>query len=105
MEDIVNKIISIDKETIKVIETTEKIKKNSELDLKNRLCELEKTLLEEAKTVAEKEFTGIINQGIAEVKMLKENENSKISTIDNVYKSKKDELVERLFQNLLKENE
>lgn len=105
MEDVVNRIIAIDKETIKVIEMTEKIKKTSELDLKNRLGELEKTLMEDAKVVAEKEFTGIIDQGMDEVQKLKDNEQSKLENIDMVYKNKKAELVDRLFQNLLKENE
>ncbi len=105
MEDIVNRIIAIDKETIKVIEMTEKIKKTSELDLKNRLGELEKTLMEDAKVVAEKEFTSIIHQGMDEVQRLKDNEKSKLENIDMVYKNKKVELVESLFQNLLKENE
>ena len=105
MEDVVNRIISIDKETIKVIEMTEKIKKNSELDLKYRLSELEKTLMEEARVLAEKEFISIIDQGMDEVQKLKDNEQSKLENIDMVYKNKKTELVDRLFQNLLKENE
>lgn len=105
MEDVVNRIIAIDNETKKVIEMTERIKKNSDLDLKHRISELEKELMEESKTVADNEFKSIIQQAIEEVNIIEENEKSKINKIENLYKSKKRDLVEGLFQSLLKQNE
>lgn len=105
MEDVVNRIIAIDNDTKKVIKMTEKIKRDSEFELKNRLVEMEKTLMEEARIIGDKEFKIIIAQGISEIDKLKENEKSKLNYINNVYKGKKDELVEEIFQNLLKENE
>jgi phage-related minor tail protein len=105
MEDVVNRIIAIDNETKKVIEMTERIKKNSDLDLKHRISELEKELMEESKIVADNEFKSIIQQAIEEVNIIEENEKSKINKIENLYKSKKRDLVEGLFQSLLKQNE
>lgn len=105
MEDVVNRIIAIDNETKKVIEMTERIKKNSDLDLKHRMSELEKELMEESKIVADNEFKSIIQQAIEEVNIIEENEKSKINKIENLYKSKKRDLVEGLFQSLLKQNE
>ena len=105
MEDVVNRIIAIDNETKKVIEMTERIKKNSDLNLKHRISELEKELMEESKTVADNEFKSIIQQAIEEVNIIEENEKSKINKIENLYKSKKRDLVEGLFQSLLKQNE
>ncbi len=105
MEDVVNRIIAIDKDTKNVIEMTERVKKNSELELKNKLEELEKGLLEEGRILAEKEFKAIIDEGIEEVNTIKDKENSKIHNIDSFYNSKKKDLLEDLFQNLLKQNE
>lgn len=105
MEDVVKKIISIDKETIKVIDKAEEIKITSERNLRDKLAELEKTQMEQGRMDAEINFKEIINQGTKEVEALKNSNEIKLSNIDNLYKGKKKDLVDSLFQSLVKENE
>jgi len=105
MEDVVKKIINIDRETSKVIHMTEEIKINSEKTLKEKLSELEKTQMEQGRMDAENNFKKIIQQGTEEVQILKKANAIKLSNIDNLYKGKKKDLLEGLFQNLVKNNE
>lgn len=105
MEDVVKRIISIDKETIKVIDKAEEIKITSERSLRDKLAELEKTQMEQGRMDAEINFKEIIDQGTKEVQILKKANEVKLSNIDNLYKGKKKDLVDSLFQSLVKENE
>ncbi len=105
MEDVVKRIISIDKETIKVIDKAEEIKITSERNLRDKLAELEKTQMEQGRMDAEINFKEIIDQGTKEVQILKKANEVKLSNIDNLYKGKKKDLVDSLFQSLVKENE
>lgn len=105
MEDVVRRIISIDKETVKVIDKAEEIKITSERNLRDKLAELEKTQMEQGRMDAEINFKEIIDQGTKEVQILKKANEVKLSNIDNLYKGKKKDLVDSLFQSLVKENE
>lgn len=105
MEDVVKRIISIDKETVRVIEKSEEIKRNSEKNLKDKLVELEKTQIEQGRISGDLSFKQIIGQGIKEVESLKEADEVKLKKIDNMYKAKKKGLVDSLFQSIVKENE
>lgn len=105
MEDLVKRIINIDKETIKVINKAEEIKVTSERNLKEKLSELERSKMEQGRMEAEISFKEIIDHGTKDVQILKKSNEVKLSNIDNLYKSKKSDLLEGLFQNIVKENE
>ena len=105
MEDVIRKIVNIDKETIKIKEKTEEIINTKERELKEVLQSLEKEYLEEGKLEGDKKYKEIIEIGRKETEELQKEEEKTLKNIDNLYKGKKDKLVEELFHSLFKDKE
>lgn len=100
MDEIINKIISIDKETVKMKLKTEEIIRGKEKELKETLQELEKKYTEEGRLEGEKTYNEIIRNGEAEIERLKSQDIETLERIDNVYKGSKFQLIEDLWNSL-----
>ena len=100
MEEIINKIIDIDKETNSVRTELEELIEKKELELKETLYSLEKESSIKTKTASEKIYEQIINDGEAEVKRLKNKDIELLDKIDHGYHSQKIGLTEKVFGNL-----
>ncbi len=101
MEDIISKIISMDKETVKIKKKTEEIVISKEKELKEIIQNLESKYLEEGRLEGEKRYTELIESARREVELLQEKEEKVINNIEKIYKEKKQSLIEELFHSLL----
>lgn len=103
MEDVIKKILNMDKETVKVRKETEEIVSRSEKTLRETLQNLESKYLEEGRLEGEKKYREIIEAGRKEIEELQNKEDKVLKSIENIYKEKKHDLVDKLFQSLLSE--
>lgn len=100
MDKIVNEIINIDKETVKIKKKTEEIVLNKEKELKETIQRLEKEYIEDGKLESESMYNDIIESGKSEISKLESEDNKILQKIDNLYKDKKDKLIEDLWTSL-----
>ncbi len=100
MDEIINKIISIDKETVRMKLKTEEIIMNKEKELKEILQELEKKYMEEGRLEGEKIYTEILRNGEIEIERLKSQDIETLERIDKVYRENKSRLIEDLWNSL-----
>jgi len=101
MEDIISKIISMDKETVKIKKKTEEIVISKEKELKETIQNLENKYLEEGRLEGEKRYIELIESARREVELLQEKEEKVINNIEKIYKEKKQSLIEELIHSLL----
>mgnify|MGYP000179527956 CR=1 FL=1 len=104
MEEIINRIISLDKETVKVKKHTDEVIAAKEKQLKETLQNLENRYIEEGRSEGEKRYKEILEASDREVEQLIKKEESKLKKIEIIYKENKHRLVEELFQSLLSKN-
>lgn len=100
MEKIINRIIEIDKQTKSLKLETEEIINKEELNLKETLHNLEKENMMKTKGESEEIYGQIIIQGKEEAKKLANKDIELLNNIDNKYNSQKEELTEKIFENL-----
>ncbi|MBU5313650.1 hypothetical protein KQI38_16625 [Tissierella carlieri] len=105
MDEIINKIINIDKETVRMKLKTEEIIGDKEKELKETLQELEKKYVEEGRLEGEKTYNEIIRNGELEIERLKSQDVETLERIDKVYKGSKDKLIEGLWNSLFRGKE
>lgn len=105
MDEIVKKIIDMDRDTVKIKLKTEEIIVNREKELKETLQELEKKYLEESRLEGDRIYKEIIKTGESEMTRLESSDIEALKKIDNIYKGKKQILVEDLFKNLFMNKE
>lgn len=105
MDEIVKKIIDMDRDTIKIKLKTEEIIVNREKELKETLHELEKAYLEESRLEGDRIYKEIIKTGELEMARLESSDSEILKRIDNVYKGKKEKLIEDLFESLFMNKE
>lgn len=100
MEDIVNEIIKIDKQTKSIRLKTDKLIDQRQAELKKRLYDLEKESIFRIKKESDEIYIEIIGQGEAEVKSLEKKDRQSINDIDGKYANQKEVLAQKLFANL-----
>ena len=100
MDETINKIINIDKETVRIRERTEEIIREKEKELKETLQELEKNYMEEGRLEGEEAYNQIIKSGETEIENLQSQDVDTLKSIDNIYKKNKDKLIEALWSSL-----
>lgn len=100
MEEIINKIIEIDKHTNSIRIELEKLIEKRELELKETLYNLEKESGIKTKIESEEIYEQIISQGKEEVKRLANKDIELLNKINNRYNSQKEKLVDKVFENL-----
>ena len=100
MEDIVNEIIKIDKQTKSIRLKTDKLIDQRQAELKKRLYDLEKESIFRIKKESDEIYIEIIGQGEAEVKSLGKKDRQSINDIDGKYANQKEVLAQKLFANL-----
>ncbi len=105
MDEVINKIINIDKETVKMRLRTEEIIRDKEKELKETLQDLEKKYLEEGRLEGEKIYNKIMKDGETEIERLQSQDIGILKNIDDVYKKNKDKLVLDLWNSLFKGEE
>ncbi len=101
MEDVINKIIKMDKETSQIKRTTNEIISSKEKELRETLQNLENKYLEEGRIEGEKKYKEIIEAGKSEIELLQKKEDKVLKSIENLYKEKKTALIDELFHSLL----
>lgn len=100
MEEIINKIIEIDKKTNAIKLNVEEFIEQKKLDLNETLYNLEKEIIIKTKVESEEIYEQIISQGKAEVTRIENNDKESLIKIHNRYNSCKIKLTEKLFENL-----
>lgn len=105
MDEIINKIINIDKETVRMKLRTEEIIRDKEKELKETLQDLEKKYLEEGRLEGEKIYSKIMRDGETEIERLQSQDIGILKNIDDVYKKNKDKLILDLWNSLFKGEE
>ncbi|MDR7857391.1 hypothetical protein [Tissierella sp.] len=105
MDQIINNILNIDKETVKMKLKTEELIENKEKELKEAIQELEKNYMEEGRLEGERVYNEVIKNGELEIKQMQSMDMKTLNSIDDVYKKNKDQLVEELWKNLFKGKE
>ena len=105
MDDIVKKIISIDKDAVNIKLKTEEIMNQRERQLKENLQELEKRYMEEGRTEGEDIYKKIIKESEEEIERLESKDSKILEDIENSYKEKKKRLVEDLWVGLFRMEE
>ena len=105
MDKIVNEIINIDKETVKIKKKAEEIIENKEKELRETIQRLEKEYIEDGKLESESIYNDIIKSGKEEISKLESEDNKTLKLIDNLYRVKKDKLIEDLWTSLFTSKE
>ena len=105
MDEIVNKIISIDKETLRMKLKTEEIVADKEKALKEALQKIEKEYMEEGRLEGERIYKEIIKDGEMEIERLQSQDMEMLKGIDDEYKKSKDKLIDILWNGLFKGKE
>lgn len=105
MDDIVKKIISIDKDAANIKLKTEEIMNQRERQLKENLQELEKRYMEEGRIEGEDIYKKIIKESEEEIERLESKDSKILKDIENSYKEKKKRLVEDLWVGLFRMEE
>ncbi len=105
MEEIINKIIEIDRQTKSVKLQAERTMEQRELELKEKVYNLEKESIIKTKAEGEAIYRQIIDEGEAEVTRLENSDIESLIEIDKKYNDQKMELTERLFENLFLKGE
>lgn len=105
MDEIVKRIINIDKDATNVKLKTEEIIIQRETQLKENLQELEKRLMEEARLEGEDIYKKTIKDGEEEIERLESKDRNILKDIEDSYKKKKTKLVEDLWVDLFKAEE
>lgn len=107
MEDVAKRIVKLDKETSNMKEKYEQIIEGKDEELREKLLELEKKYANESRLEIEKIQNEILNQTDNEsMKLdLKAEDMHNLDSIDKTYKSIKDGLLNKLWDQLLLRNE
>ncbi|WMM24608.1 hypothetical protein RBU61_16995 [Tissierella sp. MB52-C2] len=105
MDDIVKKIISIDKDAVNIKLKTEEIMNQRERQLKENLQELEKRYMEEGRIEGEDIYKKIIKESEEEIERLEYKDSKILKDIENSYKENKKRLVEDLWVGLFRMEE
>jgi vacuolar-type H+-ATPase subunit H len=105
MDEIINNIMNIDKETVKIKLKTEELIENKEKELREALQKLEKDYMEEGRLEGERIYNEVIKNGELETKQMKSEDMKTLNSIDDVYKKNKDQLVDGLWNSLFKGKE
>jgi rubrerythrin len=100
MDKVVNEIINIDRETVKIKDKTKEIIANKEKELRETIQRLEKEYIEDGKLESESMYNDIVESGKVEISKLQSEDNKILKQIDNLYRVKKDKLVEDLWTSL-----
>lgn len=103
MEDVIKKILNMDKETVKVRRETEETVSRMGKELRETLQSLENKYLEEGRLEGDKKYKDIIEASRKEIEQHNEKEGNVLENIESIYMEKKHNLVEELFQSLLSE--
>ncbi len=105
MDETINKIINIDKETVRMKLKTEEIIREKEKELKDTLQDLEKNFMEEGRLEGERIYNQIIKNGEIEIEKLQSQDIETLKSIDNVYRKNKALLTEALWNSLFRGKE
>lgn len=105
MDETINKIISIDKETVRMKLKTEEIIREKERELKDIIQNLEKNFMEEGRLEGERIYNKTIKDGEKEIERLQSQDVETLKSIENVYRKNKSQLVEALWNSLFRGRE
>lgn len=105
MDEIVNKIINIDKETVRMKQKTEEIIRDKEKVLRETLQKIEREYVEEGRLEGEKIYKEIMEDGETEIRSLQSQDMEMLKAIDKEYKNNKDKLINILWNSLIKGKE
>ena len=105
MDEIINNIMNIDKETVEMKLKTEELIENKEKELREAIQKLEKGYMEEGRSEGERIYNEVIKNGELEIKQMKSEDMKTLNSIENKYKENKDQLVEGLGNSLFKGKE
>ncbi|WP_353094919.1 hypothetical protein [Tissierella praeacuta] len=105
MDEVINKIINIDKETVSMKLKTEEIVADKERTLKETLQKIEKEYMEEGRLEGERIYKEIIKDGEMEIGRLQSQDIEILENIDNVYKVNKEKLIDGLWNKLFRGRE
>ncbi len=105
MDEIINNIMNIDKETVEMKLKTEELIENKEKELREAIQKLEKDYMEEGRSEGERIYNEVIKNGELEIKQMKSEDMKTLNSIENKYKENKDQLVEGLWNSLFKGKE
>ena len=100
MENIINRIIEIDKSAANIHQKTEGGVNENDRILKSELEKIEKKLLNEGKVEGEKLYEKIVMEGEGEVKKIEEKGQHVYERIQEIYMKGKDNLSDELFKNI-----
>ncbi|SHJ64802.1 hypothetical protein [Paramaledivibacter caminithermalis] len=103
MENIINKIVDIDKKALDIKHKTEKMIDENGKRLNKKLSEIEKKELEKAKALGQKEYEKLIKQGqhkSNEIKLIAEKECEKLEkSYTRIHKKLEKEIFTKIFEN------
>lgn len=103
MENIIDKIVDIDKKALDIKTKTEKMLQENGKRLNEKLAEIEKKELENAKKAGEKEFEKLIKQGqhkSNEIKLHNKKECEKLEeSYTQIHKKLEKEIFAEIFKN------
>ncbi|HAE92050.1 MAG TPA: hypothetical protein DCG60_05300 [Tissierella sp.] len=105
MDEIINKIINIDKETVRMKQKTEEIIRDKEKVLRETLQKIEREYVEEGRLEGERIYKEIMEDGETEIRSLQSQDMEMLKAIDKEYKNNKDKLINILWNSLIKVKE
>lgn len=97
VENIINRIIKIDKDALKIKKKTEEIKKENEKKVKEEMTNIEVDIIENAKKESEYIYKSIADEGEVEAKKIVDKGDSICEEIEKIYENEKGKLEEELF--------
>lgn len=100
MDNIIKKILEIDKNAVDIKESTEEIIKLKDRELEERLLTIEQDNLHEAKERGNNEYQKIINEGEREAEQIIKKGDSKIRGIEEIFDTKLANIQKIIFEQL-----
>jgi len=100
LENIVNKIIEIDEEAVKLKQQIEKVLRDNEKELKEEIERLENEINENAIKEAEKQYNDIISEATKKAEGILTKGKAEYERLENIYSKIEDNLVEKIFEEI-----
>lgn len=104
MENIIDKIVDIDRKALDIKAKTEKILQDNGKKLNEKLAEIEKKELENAKKVGEKKYRRLIKQGENERDEIKSHTKKECRKLEESYTKIHKKLEKEIFSVIFKDN-